>query len=248
VAAIDERFRHLLKMLGGRLEARRIRDIVMAVGLLIASSPLIAVAAIAVRVGMGRPVLFRQQRAGLRGRPFTILKLRTMREPDAVGEGAVGDEERLTRIGSILRRTSVDELPQLWNVVRGDMSMVGPRPYPLQYLTFYTPEQSRRLEVKPGLTGLAQVGGRNALSWDERLALDTEYVAQRSAWLDTKILVRTIGQVLGGRGISTPGYTTSPGLGSAHSSGEVGATECDSGALGHDREQTQTSPPAERLP
>ena len=158
--------------------------------------PLLALAALGVRVAMGSPVVFRQERAGLGGRPFTILKLRTMR----TGQGT--DEERLTPFGRFLRKTSLDELPQLFNVLRGEMSLVGPRPLPTAYLPLYSAEQRRRHEVRPGITGWAQVNGRNAISWERKFELDVEYVDRRSLLFDLRILLMTVGAVLSHRGIS----------------------------------------------
>jgi len=172
-------------------------------GLVLALPLLVAVAA-AVRVSLGRPILLRQRRLGRGNVPFEILKFRTMRE----GEGS--DSERLTSFGRFLRATSLDELPQLWNVLRGDMSLIGPRPLLPQYLERYTPEQARRHEVKPGLTGWAQVCGRNALSWDDRLALDVWYVDHWSVALDLRIMARTLPAVASRRGIAAPGSATMP--------------------------------------
>lgn len=186
------------------LSAKRMVDVIAAtLGLLVAVVPL-AVAAAAVRITMGPPVLFRQVRPGLRGEPFTLVKLRTMRE------GAGTDAQRLTRLGRFLRSTSLDELPELWNVLRGDMSLVGPRPLLMEYLDRYTPDQARRHEVRPGLTGLAQVSGRNATTWEERLALDVRYVDTHNLWLDLTILVKTIGSVIRREGISAAGEATMP--------------------------------------
>ena len=155
----------------------------------------VLVVALMVWVGMGRPVIFRHERAGWQERPFTLLKFRTMR----LGEGS--DIERLTPFGRWLRRCSLDELPQLVNVLRGEMALVGPRPLPVRYLPHYSPEQRRRHEVRPGITGWAQVRGRNAVSWGERLALDVWYVEQRSWWLDMRILALTVAAVFSGRGV-----------------------------------------------
>jgi sugar transferase EpsL len=174
-----------------------------ALGLLVCL-PLLAMVALIVRVALGRPVLFRQRRPGRGGAPFDLLKFRTMRE--GVGE----DAERLVRLGRLLRSTSLDELPQLWNVLRGDMSLVGPRPLLMQYLERYTKEQSRRHEMKPGLTGWAQVNGRNALGWESRLALDVWYVDHWSLALDLRILARTAQTVVARRGISGEGSATMP--------------------------------------
>ena len=173
------------------------------------ASPVLAVLGILVALG-GRPVLFRQERAGLGGRPFTIVKFRTMRAPRAPSEP---DEVRITRIGSLLRRSSLDELPSLWNVVRGEMNLVGPRPLFVRYGASYTAEQARRLEVKPGLTGLAQVRGRNALSWEEKFALDVWYVDHRSWRLDLRLLAETPLTVLTGRGVTHAGHATMPEFG-----------------------------------
>ncbi len=164
--------------------------------------PLLAVAAIGVKVAMGSPVLFRQERIGRGDRPFTILKLRTMR----TGEGT--DAERLTPFGRFLRKTSLDELPQFFNVLRGDMSLVGPRPLPSAYLPLYSAEQRRRHEVRPGITGWAQVNGRNAITWKHRFELDVWYVDHRSLWLDLRIVLMTIVAVVAHRGISAEGEAT----------------------------------------
>ena len=174
---------------------------------LLACLPLLAALALLVRATLGRPVLFRQRRPGLHGRPFALVKFRTMRE------GAGPDAERLTALGRFLRSTSLDELPELWNVLRGDMSLVGPRPLLMHYLERYTPEQRRRQEVKPGITGWAQVNGRNALTWEERFALDVWYVDHWSLSLDLRILARTVRATLARRGISAPGSATMPEYG-----------------------------------
>ena len=158
--------------------------------------------ALLVRACDGAPALFRQPRAGLYGKPFDIIKLRTMRPGDAP------DHQRLTRLGRLLRRTSLDELPQLWLVLNGTMALVGPRPLHLRYLPRYTPEQARRHEVRPGITGWAQVRGRNARSWDERFRLDVWYVDNRTFWLDLRILLLTLKTVCGGRGVMAASDTT----------------------------------------
>ena len=156
------------------------------------------------------PILFRQTRIGLNGRPFTLYKFKTMRDPRPGEDRLANDAVRLTRFGRFLRTTSLDELPSLWNVLRGDMRLVGPRPLLPEYLPLYTPEQLRRHEVKPGITGWAQVNGRNAISWAEKFRLDVWYVDNRSFWLDLKILWLTVWQVLARRGISAAGYATMP--------------------------------------
>jgi sugar transferase EpsL len=179
---------------------KRTIDVGGATVLLIAASPMLVLAAMLVRVTMGSPVLYRQTRAGLGGRSFTLLKFRTMRHPGPGETTIASDAGRQTPIGSRLRKTSIDELPQLVNVLRGDMSLVGPRPLLPQYLPRYSAEQARRHAVPPGVTGLVQVSGRNALSWNDRLALDVWYVDHRSTWLDLSILARTVLAVLTGRG------------------------------------------------
>jgi lipopolysaccharide/colanic/teichoic acid biosynthesis glycosyltransferase len=180
---------------------KRAVDVVAAAVVLVLTAPLQAVLAVLVRRRLGSPVLFRQERPGRDERVFELRKFRTMVEPDP-DRGLVTDEQRLTPFGSFLRSTSLDELPTLVNVLRGDMSLVGPRPLLVRYLDRYSPEQRRRHEVRPGITGLAQVSGRNAIGWDEKLALDVEYVDRRSLALDARIVLRTIGSVLRREGIS----------------------------------------------
>lgn len=187
---------------------KRALDVLLAGAGLLALSPLLALLALAVRVGLGSPVLFRQQRPGLRGRPFTLYKFRTMRDARDASGAALPDAARLGRFGRLLRASSLDELPELWNVVNGSMSLVGPRPLLMEYLPLYTPEQSRRHEVRPGITGWAQVNGRNAIDWQQRLALDVWYVDHRSLRLDLRILLLTVARVLGSDGISQPGQAT----------------------------------------
>ena len=164
--------------------------------------PILALTALTVALMMGRPVLFVQERAGLGGRPFRLFKFRSMR----LGEG--DDAARLTQFGRFLRATSLDELPELWNVIRGEMSLVGPRPLPVRYLARYTPEQNRRHETLPGLTGLAQVHGRNALDWETKFRYDVEYVDRRSLALDLRILAMTVLQLICPRGIAHDGEAT----------------------------------------
>jgi lipopolysaccharide/colanic/teichoic acid biosynthesis glycosyltransferase len=167
---------------------------------------------------MGRPVLFRQARAGLHGRVFTLVKLRTMR----TGDGTLAsDAVRLTALGRFLRATSIDELPQLWNVLRGDMALVGPRPLLPSYLERYSAEQARRHDMPPGLTGLTQVSGRNALSWEEKFARDVEYVDHWSLRLDLWVLWRTLVTVLQGRGVAADGHATMPEFLGNSSSGDI---------------------------
>lgn len=186
---------------------KRLIDLVIAVPAAVATLPLQALVAALVRIRLGPPVLFRQQRPGLHGAPFTLLKFRSMRDPAFVGEA---DADRLTRFGDLMRSTSMDELPSLWNVVRGDMSLVGPRPLLMEYLELYTPEQKRRQEVRPGITGLAQVNGRNATTWEDRFAHDIDYVEQYSLRMDWQIILRTVSTVLRRDGISAEGEATMP--------------------------------------
>jgi lipopolysaccharide/colanic/teichoic acid biosynthesis glycosyltransferase len=170
--------------------------------------PVAIVVAVAVRIQLGRPILFRQKRPGLGGAPFEMVKFRTMIEARDDNGTPLTDAQRLTPFGRVLRETSLDELPELWNVIRGDMSLVGPRPLLMDYLSLYSPEQARRHEVRPGISGWAQVNGRNAVDWEERLALDVWYVRNRSMWLDMRILARTFHRVLKRDGITASGEAT----------------------------------------
>ena len=187
---------------------KRLLDVGVAGAGLVVLSPVLLVIALAVRVRMGAPVLFRQTRPGRGGRPFELLKFRTMTDRRGHDGELLPDAERLTWVGRLLRKTSLDELPELVNVVRGDMSLVGPRPLLVEYLDLYSPEEARRHEVRPGITGWAQVNGRNATSWDERFAHDVYYVDHRSMRLDLHILKRTVVQVLTGAGVTQPGEAT----------------------------------------
>jgi lipopolysaccharide/colanic/teichoic acid biosynthesis glycosyltransferase len=195
-----------------RSRPRRAGDVVFAGAAAVALSPVLAVLAGLVRWRLGSPVLFRQERAGHRGRPFTILKLRTMTDERDETGALLPDEQRLTGLGRVLRQTSLDELPELWNVIRGDMALVGPRPLPVGYLDRYTPTEARRHEILPGLTGWAQVNGRNATSWEERLAMDVWYVDNRSLGLDLRVLARTLAVVLRRVGVNAEGHVTMPDL------------------------------------
>ncbi|AVT32866.1 UDP-galactose phosphate transferase [Plantactinospora sp. BC1] len=186
---------------------KRLLDLLVAAVLLVLLSPVLLGCAAAVALALGRPVLFRQSRPGRDGHLFELRKFRTMRP---AGPGRTSDADRLTRFGSWLRATSLDELPTLWNVLRGDMSLVGPRPLLVSYLDRYTPEQARRHEVRPGITGLAQVRGRNELSWEEKFRYDVEYVDRRCLRLDLRILLETVLRVLRRQGISAPGNPTMP--------------------------------------
>jgi lipopolysaccharide/colanic/teichoic acid biosynthesis glycosyltransferase len=182
-------------------------DVVVGSAALILTAPLQAVLALVVRRKLGSPVLFRQARPGKDGEIFELAKFRTMLELDE-SQGLVTDEQRMTPFGAFLRSTSLDELPTLWNVVRGDMSLVGPRPLLVRYLDRYSPEQARRHEVRPGVTGLAQVSGRNAITWDEKFAKDVEYVDRRGFLLDLRIVSRTVAQVIKREGISAKDNVT----------------------------------------
>ena len=177
---------------------------------LILLSPLTAVISLQIRRQLGKPVLFRQMRPGKRGRPFQLLKFRTMRDERDSRGLLLSDDKRLSDFGRWLRSTSLDELPELWNVLRGDMSLVGPRPLLMEYLPLYTPEQARRHKVRPGITGWAQINGRNAISWEEKFRLDVWYVDNQSLWLDLKILFLTILRVFQRSGISAEGEATMP--------------------------------------
>jgi len=187
---------------------KRVMDVSIASLLLIVLLLPMLVAALAVRLTMGSPVLFRQTRPGFRGEPFELMKFRTMTESTDERGNPLPDEQRLTATGRWLRRLSLDELPQLVNVLRGEMSLVGPRPLLTEYLPLYTPEQARRHDVRPGITGWAQVNGRNALSWEERFRLDVWYVEHQSLWLDLKILGLTLLRVMQAQGINQPGTAT----------------------------------------
>jgi len=187
---------------------KRFFDIIIASIALILLSPLYAFVAYKVKKNLGSPVLFRQVRPGLHGKPFEMIKFRTMK--DAVDEqgNPLPDSERLTPFGQMLRSTSLDEMPELWNVIKGDMSIVGPRPLLMEYLPLYSPEQAKRHDVRPGMTGHAQVNGRNAIGWEEKFKLDTWYVENQSIWLDFKIMFKTVHKVLAKDDISAEGEAT----------------------------------------
>lgn len=189
---------------------KRLFDVVGATLGLITLSPVIGLICWNVMRNLGRPVLFRQQRPGLGGRPFQMLKFRTMSDAVDADGRPLPDSERLPAFGAWLRSTSLDELPELWNVLKGDMSLVGPRPLLMQYLERYTPRQARRHEVQPGITGWAQVNGRNAISWEEKFELDVWYVDNRSLWLDIKILAMTGLKVMRRDGIAAEAHATAP--------------------------------------
>jgi sugar transferase EpsL len=187
---------------------KRLFDLLVAIIGLLVISPVLLVIAILVRIFHGSPVLFGQKRPGLRGKPFRIFKFRTMTEARATDGNLLPDEQRLTPLGRFLRTTSLDELPELFNVLHGEMSLVGPRPLLMQYLERYSPEQARRHNVLPGITGWAQVNGRNALTWEDKFRLDVWYVDHWSFWLDLKILFLTVSKVFKREGISQPGHAT----------------------------------------
>lgn len=187
---------------------KRLIDITASGAALVALSPVLAVTAYKVKKDLGSPVLFKQTRPGLNGKPFEMIKFRTMKDGTDKDGNLLPDSERLTPFGQKLRSTSLDELPELWNVLKGDMSLVGPRPLLMEYLPLYNSEQTRRHNVRPGVTGYAQVNGRNAISWEEKFKLDTWYVDNQSLWLDIKILIKTVKQVLIKDGINEPGEAT----------------------------------------
>jgi len=197
--------------LGGA--CKRLMDIAGAVCGIVVLSPVILAVAVAVRISMGSPVLFRQSRAGRHGRPFTLYKFRTMLLSQSEEIDPKTDAARLTRLGIFLRNSSLDELPQLWNVLKGEMSLVGPRPLLLEYLAYYTPRQSKRHLMRPGITGLAQIKGRNAVTWDQKFMWDVRYVERWNIFLDLRILVATIAKVIKREGISRQGHATTEKFG-----------------------------------
>ncbi len=187
---------------------KRILDVAIASTALVLLSPVYALVAYKVKKNLGSPVLFRQTRPGLHGQPFEMIKFRSMKDAmDAAGH-PLPDSERLTPFGKMLRATSLDEMPELWNVIKGDMSIVGPRPLLMEYLPLYNAEQAKRHEVRPGITGYAQVNGRNAISWEKKFELDTWYVKNQSLWLDFKIMLKTVKKVLAKDDISAEGEVT----------------------------------------
>lgn len=189
---------------------KRGMDLLLAVVGLVLLSPLLVGIALLIRLRMGTPILFRQPRPGRSGKPFVMYKFRTMLDACDASGNQLPDEERLTALGRFLRRTSMDELPELFNVLKGDMSLVGPRPLLMEYLDLYTPEQRRRHDVRPGVTGWAQVNGRNALDWEDKFRLDVWYVDNASLWLDTVILCLTVFKVITREGIQAEGHATMP--------------------------------------
>jgi len=189
---------------------KRGMDIVGAATGLLLCAPILAVIALLVRLKLGSTVLFRQQRPGLHGKPFTLYKFRTMTNARDANGNLLPDADRLTNFGRFLRRTSLDELPELINVLKGDMSLVGPRPLRMKYLVRYTPFQARRHEVRPGITGWAQINGRNAIEWEKKFELDVWYVDNMSLWLDLRIIATTLLKIIRREGISAEGYATVP--------------------------------------
>jgi sugar transferase EpsL len=200
---------------------RRLVDIVVSLVALIVFAPLLVAIAVVVRFCLGPRVIFRQIRPGLHGEPFTILKFRTMRDDRGADGAPLPDSLRMTRVGQFLRSSSLDELPELINVLRGDMSLIGPRPLIMAYLPLFSAEQARRHEVRPGITGLAQVSGRNAISWEDKFALDVYYVDHQAVVLDLQIIWRTFIKVVSRHGISADGFSTAPAF-TGSSSDEVG--------------------------
>ncbi len=190
--------------------AKRLFDLALVVASLPLTLPLVAILFVLVRTKLGAPALFRQVRPGLGGKPFTLVKFRSMTDARDAAGALLPDSERLTQFGRLLRATSLDELPELWNVLKGEMSLVGPRPLLTSYLPLYSKEQARRHDVLPGVTGWAQVKGRNALSWEEKFALDVWYADHWSLWLDVKILALTVAKVLRRDGVSADGHATMP--------------------------------------
>ncbi len=187
---------------------KRAFDLIVSVSALVALLPVLLVTAILVRVKLGSPIFFRQTRPGRDGKPFKMVKFRTMLDAVDKQGNPLPDQQRMTSFGSFLRATSLDELPELWNVIKGEMSLVGPRPLLMEYLPLYSEEQSRRHKVRPGVTGWAQVNGRNAISWEDKFKLDVWYVDKQSIWLDLKILFLTVKKVLVRDGISGEGEVT----------------------------------------
>ena len=189
---------------------KRILDVVVASLAIVLLSPVLAIVYILSRVKLGKPVLFKQLRPGMHGELFTMIKFRTMTNGRDAQDELLPDAMRMTKWGSFLRASSLDELPELWNVLKGEMSLVGPRPLLVEYLPLYSKEQVRRHEVRPGITGLAQVNGRNAISWDEKFALDIDYVNSRTFSLDVKIILQTFANLIRKSDISAPGEATMP--------------------------------------
>jgi sugar transferase EpsL len=203
-----------------RSVAKRVLDVAISSVVLLLLTPVMVVVGFMVFLAMGRPILLRQWRPGLHGQPFVIFKFRTMTEERDAEGNLLPDEQRLTRFGLFLRHSSLDELPELYNVLRGEMSLVGPRPLLMRYLGRYSPEQMRRHDIRPGITGWTQVNGRNALTWDEKFALDLWYVENQSLGLDFKILLLTLWKALKREGITRPGWATTEEFWGLHARSE----------------------------
>ncbi|MFJ8531426.1 sugar transferase [Bacillus sp. NPDC094106] len=200
---------------------KRFFDLLISLCLLLIFSGILFIVAILIKIKLGSPVIFKQKRPGLQGKPFYIYKFRTMTDARDQHGNLLSDDMRLTSFGKLLRKLSLDELPQLINVIKGDISLVGPRPLLIEYLTLYTPEQARRHEVRPGITGWAQINGRNAISWEEKFTLDVWYVDNQSVWLDLKILFLTVVKVSKSEGISQQGHVTMQKFAGVNSNKEV---------------------------
>lgn len=198
----------IVKRQASRFDVKRSLDWVIAGLSLILLSPVLAAVAIGIRIALGHPILFRQQRPGLNGEAFTLFKFRTMTDARSTDGKLASDDVRLTAFGKFLRTASLDELPELYNVLKGEMSLVGPRPLLMRYMTRYTQTQARRHEVRPGITGWAQINGRNALTWEEKFNLDIWYVDNRTLWLDIKIIAMTVWKIIKREGVNEPGQVT----------------------------------------
>lgn len=205
------------------MSIKRIFDVIVALILLVILSPVMLIVWAWVSIRLERPAIFRQQRPGRDGKPFEMVKFKTMISAVDADGNTLPDDQRMTKLGTLLRKSSLDELPELWNVLKGEMSLVGPRPLLMRYLPLYSPEQARRHEVRPGVTGWAQVNGRNAISWEEKFALDVWYVENQSFWLDIKILFRTVWQVIRRDDISAAEHVTMPEFMGSNSEDEQNA-------------------------
>lgn len=209
---------HLVGNLSSVPISKRILDLLLTIPGILILSPLLLFITILVRVNFGSPIIFCQKRPGYKGKPFWVYKFRTMTNAHDPHDNLLPDSQRITRLGQVLRSSSLDELPELFNVLRGEMSLVGPRPLLMQYLERYSPEQARRHEVLPGMTGWAQINGRNALTWEEKFNLDVWYVDHWSFWLDIKIMLLTVVKVLRREGINQPGQATAEEFRGKHDS------------------------------
>lgn len=205
------------------MSLKRVFDIVVALTLIVILSPIMLIVWLWVSIRLESPAIFRQQRPGLNGKPFEMVKFKSMISAVDAKGNTLPDDQRMTKLGTLLRKSSLDELPELWNVLKGEMSLVGPRPLLMRYLPLYSPEQTRRHEVRPGVTGWAQVNGRNAISWEEKFELDVWYVENQSFWLDINILFRTIWQVVRRDDISASEHVTMPEFTGSNSDGTQNA-------------------------